>query len=115
LNENNIDVLKFLNKKLSGEIDKKQELLKTQNPDIKIYSYWEKEVEDLIFSKAHLPEFVLNISSHKEASKDWIHVLGISSVPNANIHFGDGKMEFFIHKTDLNNLNFNNVYCQIYG
>ncbi len=115
LKNENLDIKNWLNIKIDEAIKKQQDMLVKHDKSAYIYSYWEKELIDLEFTKLNLDDFVDNLDFHKKESKKWQMVLSLSSYYDAKMTFGDGKMEFFINMDDLENKNFNNFYCHIYN
>jgi hypothetical protein len=104
---------------LHGKVDeaivKQKEILVKYEKSLHIYPYWEKELVDLEYTKLHLDEFIDNLAFHRSECKKWKMLFSISSYYEAQITFGDGKMEFFIHSDDLKKGNFDNIYCHIYN
>lgn len=111
----NRNIYQFLSEKLDKMIGEKEETLSKYDNSLHIYSYWEKDLENMLYTRDNLKDFSNSILDHKQESKNWIHLLGLSSSYDAHVRFGDGKMEFYIHKSDLEKLDFSNVYCQIYN
>jgi uncharacterized protein YwqG len=115
LNNEKIDIKNWLHIKIDEAINKQKDMLLKYDKSAYIYSYWEKELIDLEFTKLNLDDFVDNLDIHKRESKKWQMVLSLSSYNEAKMTFGDGRMEFFINLDDLEKQNFNNFYCHIYN
>jgi uncharacterized protein YwqG len=116
LEKEKIDFLSWVNERVDALILKQQEILKKHNDkSAYIYPYWERELADLEFTKNHLASFIPELKQHKVESEKWKQLLSISSYYDANIRFGDGKMEFFINSEDLKHKKFDNTFCHIYG
>jgi uncharacterized protein YwqG len=115
LKKENIDFRQWLNNKVDEAITKQKDILLKYEKTLHIYPYWERELEDLEYTKENLVEFIDNFEHHKSESKKWKMVLSLSSENDAQMCFGDGKMEFFVNSDDLTNQNFQNFYCHIYN
>ena len=115
LKKQNINFKVWVNNKVDELITKQKDILVKHDRNAYIYSYWEKELEDLEFTKQNLNDFTDDLANHKLNSKNWRQILSISSVYDAKVRFGDGRMEFFINVDDLKNHDFSNIYCHIYG
>ncbi len=115
LKKENIDFRNWLNNKVDEAITKQKDILLKYEKTLHIYPYWERELADLEYAKENLVEFIDNFEHHKSESKKWKMVLSLSSENDAQVCFGDGKMEFFVNSDDLTNQNFNNFYCHIYN
>jgi uncharacterized protein YwqG len=115
LKKENIDFRNWLNSKVDEAITNQKDILLKYEKTLHIYPYWERELADLIYTKENLVEFIDNFEYHKSESKKWKMVLSLSSENDAQMCFGDGKMEFFVNSDDLTNQNFQNFYCQIYN
>jgi len=106
----------WLKEKIGELIVKQNEiLLKYNDSSAYIYPYWVRELENLEYTRGHLDTFIGELDGHKLASKKWRQLLSISSYYDANIRFGDGKMEFFINIEDLKVKKFDDVFCHIYS
>lgn len=115
LKKENIDFSVWLHNQVDEAILKQKEILIKHDKTAYIYSYWEKELEDLEYTKENLAEFIDNFEYHKSESKKWKMFFSLSSESDAQMCFGDGKMEFFVNSDDLKNRNFDNFYCHIYN
>jgi uncharacterized protein YwqG len=115
LKKENIDFRQWLNNKVDEAIIKQKDILLKYEKTLHIYPYWENELVDLEYTKENLADFIDNFEHHKLESKKWKMVLSLSSENDAQMCFGDGKMEFFVNSDDLANKNFNNFYCHIYN
>lgn len=115
LKKENIDFRIWLNNKVDEAIAKQKDILLKYEKTLHIYPYWERELVDLEYAKDNLADFIANFEHHKSESKKWKMVLSLSSENDAQMCFGDGKMEFFVNSDDLANQNFNNLYCHIYN
>lgn len=113
LQSEQIDLKQWLYGKLAAKIEEQKGILEKNDKTIYIYPYWEQELRDLEYAQLHLDDFIDNLAFHKEACKKWRLLLSMSSYNEANICFGDGRMEFYIHTDDLQQLNFSNIYCNI--
>lgn len=114
LKDQQIDRKQWLHKKIDEKIIKQKEILSKNDPSAYIYPYWEQELLDLEHARLQLDAFADDLEFHKEESRKWRMLLSLSSNIEANIRFGDGRMEFYINSEDLRDLNFDNIYCHIY-
>lgn len=115
LKKENQDIKAFLTGKVATAIADHKELLEKQEKNLPIYSYWEKELDDLYYAQSQLDEFADHLTEHKSAAKNWKMLLSLSSYSEAAISFGDGKMEFFVEEDEMKNQRFDNVFCHIYN
>lgn len=115
LKKENIDFGQWLNNQIDEAISKQKEILLKYDKGAYIYPYFETELVNLEYTKLHLDSFIDNFDYHKLESQKWKMVLSLSSNYDAQMTFGDGKMEFFINLDDLKNQNFDNFYCHIYN
>lgn len=113
LQSNQIDLKPWLHGKVDEKIVEQQAILSKNDKTSYIYPYWEQELQDLEYAKLHIDDFIDNLAFHKQESKKWRLLLSISSYNEAEICFGDGRMEFYINTDDLQQLNFDNIYCNI--
>jgi len=114
LKKENIELREWLKSKLDEEIDTKKKLILKNNQSEPSSLYSDKGLLDLEFTKLNLDSFIDKFAFHKAESKKWRMLFSLSSNYDAEITFGDGKMEFFINDDDFKVQNFNNIYCQIY-
>ncbi|MDW7691906.1 DUF1963 domain-containing protein [Flammeovirgaceae bacterium SG7u.111] len=115
LKEKNIDLTQWVKNELEGVIAKRKESLAKYDKTLAIYPYWEQDLVDMEYTKLYIDEFMSNLEYHKSESKKWSMLLSLSSYYDAEIKFGDGKMEFFANSDDLENGNYDDIYCHIYN
>lgn len=114
LKKENINLSNWIKSRLEELIIEKKNLLDNNNKTSYIYHYWEQELADIEFTQQHFEVFIESLENHKKESEKWKQLLSISSMYDARIMFGDGRMEFFINSQDIEQNNFSNVFCQIY-
>lgn len=116
LEKEKINFNQWIQEKVDALIQQQRETLaKHTDTSAYIYPYWQRQLEDLLFTKQHLDSFISELDQHKADSKKWKQLLSISSSYEANISFGDGKMEFLVNSDDLKHKKFDNVFCHVYG